>query len=357
MAAGPALSVLFQHISFSLLGTVVNELTAPGWLMTALWLLYATTLIITFQEPRHYNLRTEDKLNKLLLTKVETEGLLSYDTTSYGSLVDLERDMVMVGGGGGGEEERKSGYWSLDDARRSLLRGEGEGGGGGGGGGGERHHHQPFPIHHRHRHISSLLPHHHHHHLTLHQALLHILERKTGICLWSYFLLKLIQEALFSSAPLVTTSLYGGGSSSSSSTWPDWGTGTLFALICTAIIPTNWFMAHLSLTGVMTDNHFLLLFQALSIISLLTILRFPQQLLFHSYPPSHYILGLSTLYLLMNALEVVVLSLLSKVLSRKLRGTTLNAGLLATEAGTFGRVVADAGVAVRGGGGSGGGDY
>ena len=62
--------------------------------MTILWLLYAIILVLTFHEPRHYNLRTEDELNKLLLTKVETEGLLSYDATSYGSLIGLEEEAM-----------------------------------------------------------------------------------------------------------------------------------------------------------------------------------------------------------------------------------------------------------------------
>jgi len=43
----------------------------------------------------------------------------------------------------------------------------------------------------------------------------------------------------------------------------------------------------------------------------------------------------------LNALEGVIMSLLSKVVSPELAKGTFNSGLLATEAGTLGRVVGD----------------
>jgi len=53
------------------------------------------------------------------------------------------------------------------------------------------------------------------------------------------------------------------------------------------------------------------------------------------------VLGSSSLFALLNALEGVIMSLLSKVVSSELAKGTFNSGLLATEAGTLGRVVGD----------------
>lgn len=52
-------------------------------------------------------------------------------------------------------------------------------------------------------------------------------------------------------------------------------------------------------------------------------------------------LGASSLFALLNALEGVIMSLLSKLVSTELAKGTFNSGLLATEAGTLGRVFGD----------------
>ena len=52
-------------------------------------------------------------------------------------------------------------------------------------------------------------------------------------------------------------------------------------------------------------------------------------------------LGASSLFALLNALEGVIMSLLSKVVPAELAKGTFNSGLLATEAGTLGRVIGD----------------
>ena len=57
--------------------------------------------------------------------------------------------------------------------------------------------------------------------------------------------------------------------------------------------------------------------------------------------PLQYVLGSSILFAVLNALEGVIMSLLSKVVSPELAKGTFNSGLLATEAGTLGRVVGD----------------
>ena len=57
--------------------------------------------------------------------------------------------------------------------------------------------------------------------------------------------------------------------------------------------------------------------------------------------PPQYVLGSSILFAVLNALEGVIMSLLSKVVSPELAKGTFNSGLLATEAGTLGRVVGD----------------
>ena len=54
-----------------------------------------------------------------------------------------------------------------------------------------------------------------------------------------------------------------------------------------------------------------------------------------------YVLGASSLFALLNALEGVIMSLLSKLVPAELAKGTFNSGLLATEAGTLGRVIGD----------------
>ena len=60
-----------------------------------------------------------------------------------------------------------------------------------------------------------------------------------------------------------------------------------------------------------------------------------------AYGWPQYIIGASVLFALLNALEGVIMSLLSKVVSPELAKGTFNSGLLATEAGTLGRVLGD----------------
>ena len=70
-------------------------------------------------------------------------------------------------------------------------------------------------------------------------------------------------------------------------------------------------------------------------------------LLFHTaallgtYTVSQYILGSALLFSFLNSLEGVIMTLLAKVISPELAKGTFNSGLLATEAGTFGRVLGD----------------
>ncbi len=70
-------------------------------------------------------------------------------------------------------------------------------------------------------------------------------------------------------------------------------------------------------------------------------------LLFHSpallghYTVGQYILGSALLFSFLNSLEGVIMTLLAKVISPELAKGTFNSGLLATEAGTFGRVLGD----------------
>ncbi|RYH30903.1 hypothetical protein EON65_03910 [archaeon] len=52
-------------------------------------------------------------------------------------------------------------------------------------------------------------------------------------------------------------------------------------------------------------------------------------------------LGTALIFTSLNALEGVIMSLLAKIISPELAQGTFNSGLLATEAGTFGRVVGD----------------
>ena len=61
----------------------------------------------------------------------------------------------------------------------------------------------------------------------------------------------------------------------------------------------------------------------------------------HLHLTKQYVLGASSLFALLNALEGVIMSLLSKVVSPELARGTFNSGLLATEAGTLGRVFGD----------------
>jgi predicted MFS family arabinose efflux permease len=66
------------------------------------------------------------------------------------------------------------------------------------------------------------------------------------------------------------------------------------------------------------------------------------------YTVVRYLMGTMLVFTTLNALEGLIMSLLSKLISPELAKGTFNSGLLATEAGTFGRVMGDMAITMFG---------
>ncbi len=87
----------------------------------------------------------------------------------------------------------------------------------------------------------------------------------------------------------------------------------------------------------------------LSYISVAGMLIICQLGFFGHYTVLQYLLGTAVIFTSFNALEGVIMSLLSKLISPELAKGTFNSGLLATEAGTFGRMMGDMAITAFGG--------
>jgi hypothetical protein len=74
--------------------------------------------------------------------------------------------------------------------------------------------------------------------------------------------------------------------------------------------------------------------------------------LFGDYSLFQYWNATAIIFTSLNALEGIIMSILSKVISPELAKGTFNSGLLATEAGTFGRVIGDMTIVIFGGSGN-----
>lgn len=149
--------------------------------------------------------------------------------------------------------------------------------------------------------------------------------------LWNYFVLKLVLECLLSSSAMLTSHYFN---------WNMTLSGSLLAILGLLMFPANLVVAKLSHhydeREMILGNLYLILFGSIGILSFWG----------ESYNTIQYVVFAICIFLGTNALEGPNMSLLSKTIPSSWAKGTFNSGLLATEAGTFGRVIGDGFVSV-----------
>lgn len=142
-----------------------------------------------------------------------------------------------------------------------------------------------------------------------------------------YLVLKLILECLLSSTGTVTSYYF------------DWDTtrvGVYLAVLGLLMFPANLIVAIISRRH--EDRAIVVATEIMVLVgSIAIIVYFPER----QYSAYHYISASVCCFLGTNMLEAPIMSILSKTIPPKWAKGTFNSGLLATEAGTFGRVLGD----------------
>lgn len=140
-----------------------------------------------------------------------------------------------------------------------------------------------------------------------------------------YFVLKLVLECLMSSTATITTFYFH---------WNVTRSGIFLAILGLIVFPANMAVAWLSRTY--EDRAIIMGTQGIILVGNIGIISYSS-----SYSVIQYIVFYVFIFLGANMLEGPNMALLSKTLPRQWARGTFNSGLLATEAGTFGRVVGD----------------
>jgi hypothetical protein len=143
------------------------------------------------------------------------------------------------------------------------------------------------------------------------------------VCLLLLVLLKAVLEGLTSSTPTVSRFYFN---------WGVHACGTYLAILASLMIPANWVVANVSRK--FDDREIILAMLVMMVVGIAGFMTGSER------EPSFICFSL-IIFISCNALEGPTMGLLSKVIPKSLRAGILNAGLLATEAGTIGRVVGD----------------
>jgi hypothetical protein len=142
-----------------------------------------------------------------------------------------------------------------------------------------------------------------------------------------YFVLKLILECVLSASSTVTYHYFG---------WSAGVSGLFLAMLGALMLPANWCVARLARSY--EDRELLMMFQVVMLIGCLVSFNLDTG---GRYSLTQYLCGSVFLFLSSNALEGPNMSLLSKTIPKSWSSGFFNVGLLATEAGTLGRAMAD----------------
>ncbi|KAL3768256.1 hypothetical protein ACHAW5_000009 [Stephanodiscus triporus] len=147
-------------------------------------------------------------------------------------------------------------------------------------------------------------------------------------------LLKSVLETLSSSAPTISRHYFGWGVNSS---------GIYLAAQASFVLPTTFFISQISRKQ--DDRELILGTLLVMFVGILGFLEYGEgvERVDHTggYSESRFIFFGIVIFSACNALEVPTMGLLSKTIPKSLANGVLNAGLLATEAGTIGRVLGD----------------
>ena len=147
------------------------------------------------------------------------------------------------------------------------------------------------------------------------------------IVLLVYFVNRIGQELIISSSALLTSQLF---------SWTSEQCGYFMAIAGALVLPLNLLSSWLFKD---TEDRL-----ALSVLSVICVLSSALICCVapHDYSSTQYIVGCIVLFGALNAIEGTIMCLLSRLVSPLLANSTFNSGLLATEAGTLGRVFGDA---------------
>ncbi|KAH0483030.1 MAG: hypothetical protein KVP17_002930 [Porospora cf. gigantea B] len=146
----------------------------------------------------------------------------------------------------------------------------------------------------------------------------------TVVCLWIYFVLKLVQEGFQTAAPLYAAAQFG---------WTDGDVGGLLAVIGIIVLPTNLFVGWIS--NRVSDRTS----QVLALVGILAGCWMSVDHFNRPLTERQYVTGALLLFVSAQILEGVNMGLLSKVMPKVMSRGLWNSGFLSTEAGTFGRVM------------------
>lgn len=144
-----------------------------------------------------------------------------------------------------------------------------------------------------------------------------------------YTVIKTGQELVVSSIPLLTAGIFG---------WSHEAGGYYMAVVGAMVLPTVVLMNKLHVRDDVEERDMVLHLCYGSIASIVLLLHTAA---LGDYSLLQYIAGSVTLFASLNAMEGIIMALLAKVISPDLAKGTFNSALLATETGTFGRVIGD----------------
>uniref|UniRef100_A0A0C9S8G2 TSA: Wollemia nobilis Ref_Wollemi_Transcript_11264_2732 transcribed RNA sequence n=1 Tax=Wollemia nobilis TaxID=56998 RepID=A0A0C9S8G2_9CONI len=153
-----------------------------------------------------------------------------------------------------------------------------------------------------------------------------LVNRPVKVMLLIYFMMKYTTEMVISESSVLTTYYF------------NWTTSTVaifLAVIGLTVLPVNIIVGNY-IGNMFEDRLLLIAAEILTCIGILITFKLPIR-----YSVIQYVTGTFVTFVSAEVLEGVNLSLLSKVMSSRLARGTYNGGLLSTEAGTLGRVLAD----------------
>jgi MFS family permease len=154
----------------------------------------------------------------------------------------------------------------------------------------------------------------------------------TFIVLWTLFYCKILQEAILTSAPLISYDFFG---------WSGTYTGFYLAILNLLVIPVHLLVGYLSRK--FKDRSFILVAVIFATFACVLQINFAEKM-----PEFQYILANIIIFLATNVTDGTSNSLLSKVLPLSLASGIFNAGFNSTLMGTLGRVVGNALVSFAG---------
>ncbi|KAL1543476.1 SPX domain-containing membrane protein-like protein [Salvia divinorum] len=290
MACGPALAALLQT-NHSFFFITLNENTLPGWVMALAWLVYLLWLWISFREP--YN---NEKLNPPALRETSNgleNAALENDVSEPLLTISLEKQHD-----GHNDEDDDN-----DDDEEFNNNEEAE------------ENHQP---------VTSIV------------SAYKLLTPSVKVQLLIYFMLKYAMEVLLAESSVITSYYF---------IWSSGKVAIFLGCLGLTVLPVNVLVGSY-LSNVFEERQVLL---AAEIMVLIGIVLSFQVIIPYSVP--QYVCSALLTFVAAEVLEGVNLSLLSRVMSSRLKRGTYNGGLLSTEAGTLARVVADGAITLAGYGG------